>query len=228
MQFLDDILNIIFPKICYTCGLALMKNEECLCFQCRSKLPKIHFQNLNNNELSNRFVGKINIEFAISYLYFYKSGITQKLLHQLKYNNCPEIGEMIGKWLGHELLKNDIIKNSELIIPVPLHPRKERSRGYNQTQYFATGISKITNIPTDFYSLQRIQHETSQTVKTKEYRWKSVEHAFQIFDRKKIENKHILLVDDIVTTGATMEACGQVILKNGASGLSIASLALAK
>ena len=228
MQFFDDILNIIFPRICCVCGLTLMKNEEILCFQCRRNLPKINFQNLKDNELSNRFLGKINIKFAVAYLYFYKSGITQTLLHQLKYNTYPEIGEMIGKWLGHELLRDEIIKNTELIIPVPLHPRKEIKRGYNQSHYIAKGISIITNIPTDFHSLQRVHYETSQTVKTKEHRWKSVEHAFQIINRKKIENKSILLVDDIVTTGATMEACGQEILKSGASGLSIASLALAK
>jgi len=228
MQFLTDILNIIFPKICCTCGQSLMKYEEILCFHCRRVLPKINFQNQKENELSDRFIGKINIEYAMAYLYFHKSGITQKLLHQLKYKNNPEIGEMIGHWFGQELKEKEIMKKAELIIPVPLHPKKERRRGYNQSHYFAKGISEITNIPIDLKSLKRIRYETSQTVKTKEHRWKSVEHAFEVHDRKKVENKHILLVDDIVTTGATMEACGLELLKNGASGLSIAALALAK
>ena len=228
MRFFENILDIIFPKVCCVCSHGLTENEEIICFHCRSELPKTNFSDALENELVNRFYGKLKIDFGISYLYFLKSGITQKLLHQFKYNNYPEIGEMIGRWLGHELLKNNVNDKIDIIIPVPLHLRKERKRGYNQSQYFAKGISEITNIPTEFKTLKRIHYNESQTHKSKEQRWKTVENAFQIVDKKTVKSKSVLLVDDVITTGATIEACGYQILNSGASGLGIASMALAK
>lgn len=228
MRFFEDILNIIFPKICCVCDAALTKNEEIICFHCRSELPKISFSDVKNNELTNRFYGKLTIDFGVAYLNFQKSGITQKLLHQFKYNNNPEIGILIGNWLGHELVKNKLSDKIDIIVPVPLHPRKERKRGYNQSQYFANGISEIVKIPTEFGLLQRINYEKSQTHKSKELRWESVKNAFQIIDIKSVENKNVLLVDDVITTGATLEACGHQILQSGAAGISVAAMALAK
>ena len=228
MRIFEDILNIIFPNVCCICNSGLTKNEELICFHCRSDLPKANFSDAKENELTNMFYGKLNLDFGISYLYFYKSGITQKLLHKFKYKNYPEIGEMIGNWIGHELLKSKIEHNVNIIIPVPLHHRKERKRGYNQSQYLAKGISDITKIPTNFKILKRIQYNESQTHKSKEQRWKSVEDAFQVINNTIVENKNVLLVDDVITTGATLEACGHQILKSGASGLSIATIALAK
>lgn len=228
MRFFEDILNIIFPKICCICDRILTKNEEIICFHCRSQLPKTNFTDIKENELVKRFYGKLKINFGISYLHFYKSGITQKLLHQFKYNNYPEIGELIGTWLGHELLKNKNIGNVDIIIPVPLHPRKEKKRGYNQSLFFAQGISEITKIPIQLKTLKRKQYNESQTHKTKEQRWKSVEHAFWVTDKKMVENKNVLLIDDVITTGATLEACGNQILKCGALSIGIATIALAK
>lgn len=228
MRIFEDILNIIFPKVCCVCGAGLTKNEEIICFHCRSELPKMNFSNVKDNELVNRFYGKLSIDFGLAYLNFHKSGITQKLLHQFKYNNYPEIGKLIGNWVGHELLKNKISDKIDIIIPVPLHPRKERKRGYNQSQYFANGISEITKIPTEFKTLQRLYYEESQTHKSKEQRWKSVENAFRIVDKVSVDSKNVLLVDDVITTGATLEACGHQIMKNGAAGISIATLALTK
>ena len=228
MRFFEDLLNIIFPKICCICDRILAKNEEIICFHCRSQLPKTNFTDIKENELVKRFYDKLKIDFGISYLHFYKSGITQKLLHQFKYNNYPEIGELIGTWLGHELLKNKNIGNVDIIIPVPLHPRKEKKRGYNQSLLFAQGISEITKIPIQQKTLKRKHYNESQTHKTKEQRWKSVEHAFWVTDKKMVENKNVLLIDDVITTGATLEACGNQILKCGALSIGIATIALAK
>ena len=228
MRFIDDLLNIVFPKLCCICEEALTKNEDLICFHCRSELPKINLKNYKSNEITTRFVGKMEIDFGASYLHFLKSGISQKMLHQFKYKNYPEIGEIIGKWFGYELLKANINKETDIIIPVPLHPRKQRKRGYNQSHYFAKGISEALNIPTDFNSLIRTQYQKSQTHKTKEQRWKSVENAFKVIDPKKVENKRVLLVDDVITTGATLEACGFQLLNSGAAGLGIATMALAK
>lgn len=228
MNIFEDIFNIIFPKVCCICGSSVSKNEELICFHCRSNLPKTKFMNVKDNELLNRFYGRIKVDYGLSYLYFYKSGITQKLLHQFKYNSYPEIGELIGKWLGHELLKNNNHQHIDIIVPVPLHPRKERKRGYNQSQYFAKGISAITKIPTEFKTLIRAQYDESLTHKTRVQRWKSVEHSFRVINKNNIKNKNVLLVDDVITTGATLEVCGNQLLKNGAKGLGIATIALAK
>lgn len=178
--------------------------------------------------MTSRFVGKLKIEFAASYLYFHKSGSSQKLLHQFKYNNYPEIGEMIGKWFGHELLKAKMDKKIDIIIPVPLHSRKQRKRGYNQSHYLAKGISEALNIPTDFQSLIRTDYQKSQTHKTKEQRWNSVKNAFKVIDPKSVKNKRVFMVDDVITTGATLEACGLQLLSAGAESLCIGTMALAK
>lgn len=228
MRFFEDIVNILFPNLCCTCNKALTRNEELICFHCRSELPKTLFDDFIQNDLTDRFYGKFEISFGVSLLYFYKTGITQNLLHQFKYNNYPEIGEMIGGWLAHQYLKRQDAKQIDVIIPVPLHPRKERIRGYNQSQYFARGISEVIDIPTDFTSLVRTQYQKSQTHKTKEQRWKSVENAFKIIDPQKIENKKVLIVDDVITTGATLEACGHQLVNSGASEIGIATMALAK
>lgn len=228
MKFFESILDIIFPNVCCTCSKALTKHEEIICFGCRSKLPKTNFYNSTDNELSNRLYGKIETEFCASYLYYYKSGITQKLLHQFKYNNFPEIGEMIGTWFGHDLIAKNTATRFDIIIPVPLHQKKERKRGYNQSQHFAKGISDAISIPVDFNSLIRIEYQKSQTQKTKEQRWKNVHQAFFVTDPERIKNKRILLVDDVITTGATIEACGRQLLLNGANSIGIASMALAK
>ncbi len=228
MHLFKDVLNIIFPKVCCSCDRGLTKNESLICFHCRSELPKTNVSDAYDNELVNKFLGKLEINFGLAYLYFLKSGITQKLLHQLKYNNVPEIGELLGKWLGADMNMHQLTGNIDLIVPVPLHPKKQRKRGYNQSHHFAMGISEITDIPIDFQSLKRILYNKSQTHKTKEQRWKSVEHAFHISNDELIKNKNVLLVDDVITTGATLEACGHQILKCGAKGLSIATIAIAK
>jgi ComF family protein len=228
MNIFKDILNIIFPKVCCICDRGVTKNEDLICFRCRSNLPKTNLLDVKENELLNRFHGRIKVDFGLSYLYFYKSGITQKLLHQFKYNSYPEVGELIGRWVGHELIKSKIYKQIDIIIPVPLHPRKERKRGYNQSQYFAKGISEITKIPTDFKTLSRAQYDVSLTNKSRVQRWKSVVNAFRVIDNTIIDSKNILLVDDVITTGATLEVCGNQLLKNGANSLGIATMAIAK
>ncbi len=228
MRIFEDILNIVFPKVCCTCDQGLTKNEELICFHCRSTLPKAKFADLKDNEVVHRMYGKLDVVMGLSYLYFYKSGIAQKLLHQLKYKNQPEIGELLGNWIAYDIMNARMEKTLDLIVPVPLHKKKERKRGYNQSRHFAKGISELTKIPMDFHNLHRIHYSESQTHKSKEKRWKSVEHAFRVKTAECFKDKHVLLVDDVMTTGATLEACGKEILKNGASALSIATIALAK
>jgi ComF family protein len=228
MRFIDDILNIIFPKVCCSCDKSLAKNEELICFSCRSTMPKANFNDLEHNELVSRLYGKLNVDFGSSFLYFHKSGITQKILHMLKYEHMPELGELMGRWYGYELLQQKVDEKVDFVIPVPLHPRKEKIRGYNQSYFIAQGMNTSTKIPVENEILYRIHYEKSQTQRTKEQRWKSVSDAFIVKDKGKIEGKYILLVDDVITTGATLEACGRQLLKNGAAGISVATLAIAK
>jgi ComF family protein len=228
MNIFKDIVNLFFPDTCCTCGTTLVNYEELLCFRCRSQLPKTRFEFPDSNELIDRMYGKLNIMYGFAFLNFHKSGLTQKLLHQFKYHNKPEIGEMIGRWLGEDLLRNNILREIDLIVPIPLHQKKQRLRGYNQSFHFASGISEVTEIPVAINILKRKMHDKSQTGKTREMRWKGVENAFEILENEAIKNKHILLVDDVVTTGATIEACGKQLYSSGASQLSVAAMAIAK
>lgn len=228
MNFFKDILNIIFPQLCVICEQALAKNEELLCFKCRSELPRIKVSDICKNEITEKFDGKLAIEFAVAYYYFLKSGKTQKLLHQLKYKNHPEIGYAIGFWLGSSIAPFNSVQRVDCIIPVPLHSKKEYMRGYNQSKKFADGLSDVLDISIDTLSLQRKTYTISQTKKTKEQRWQNVKEAFEIKRTDLIKDKHILLVDDVITTGATLESCGIKLKEAGAKHISIASIALAQ
>ncbi len=228
MSFYQDILNLFFPRICSACGASLVQNEETICFSCRVKLPKTNFSEAFQNELKDRFFGKIELEYAFACLYFYKSGITQELIHQFKYQNKPEIGLMIGRWLGSDIEKSALKNEIDYIIPIPLHPRKERRRGYNQSFYFANGLSEITGIPVLSKELKRVKYTESQTGKSREMRWMSVSEAFAIGESVKLKDSHVLVVDDVVTTGATIEACCKTLLEFGVRKVSIAAMAVAK
>lgn len=228
MHFINDILDLIFPHICCTCGERITKEEELICFGCRSELPKVKFSDPCNNELTDRFLGKYSLKFGASYLYFFKSGNTQTLMHKFKYQNKPALGVMIGRYLGHEIAATGYSKGLDMIIPVPIHLKKLRKRGYNQSQKFASGLSEATNIPVETDILIRKIHGESQTHKSKEERQRSVAEVFQLKEPNRVRGKSILLVDDVITTGATLEVCGKLLLNAGCAELSIATMAIAK
>ncbi len=161
----------------------------------------------------------------MAFLRFRKTGVVQHLLHQLKYNNHPEIGVRLGKIYGNELVDAGLGKEFDLIIPIPLHPSRKRRRGYNQSAKFAEGLSSTMQIPWDESIAERIMRTTTQTRKTKIERWENVKDVFLIRHPEKIVNKRILLIDDVITTGATLEACGHHLINSGCSELSIACLA---
>lgn len=228
MQLFNDILDLVFPRICCTCGKRIAHEEELVCFSCRSKLPKVKFPDQKDNELTNRFLGKFPVKFGVSYLYFFKSGITQTLMHQFKYNQKPKLGILFGNYLGFEISMADLNSGIDMIIPVPLHRKKLRKRGYNQSLMFAKGLSESANIPVESGIIARTIYNQSQTHKSKEERQKSVSNIFQIMEPEKVAGKSILLVDDVITTGATLEACGVLLLNAGCRELSIATMAIAK
>lgn len=192
---------------------------------CWSQLPETNFHNDTENELFMRFAGKLPLQHALSYLRFTKSGKVQAILHSLKYENKPELGVMLGKRYG-ELVKTLIAENIDLIVPVPLHESRLRKRGYNQSDAFAAGLSQSTGVPWSSTAVFRRLNSETQTRKTREERWKNVDGIFQIVQIDAVENKRILLVDDVVTTGATLESCAKSILEK-AENISIATIAMA-
>ncbi len=223
-----DFISLFFPNYCYGCKRALVKGEDTLCTICLIDLPKTNYHLVIDNPIKSRLTGRLPIDHAIAYLKFRKSGIVQHLLHELKYNNHPEIGVKLGSTYGNELAQAGFQKEFDVIVPIPLHPIRLRKRGYNQSAKFAEGLSHGLGIPwAESISVRKITTST-QTKKSKQERWENVEGAFGIQSAEMIVGQRILLVDDVVTTGATLEACGQHLIKNQCRSLSIACIAEAQ
>lgn len=223
----NAFVNLFYPRLCESCSNYLFKNEACICTRCLFHLPKTDFHLEKNNPVSILFWGRVNITYAASYYTFSKGSQFQGLIHKLKYHNKQEIGIALGRHFGESLKNSDFFKDIDLIIPVPLHPKKEKIRGYNQAYLVAIGLGKSMQKPVENGNLVRLVHTESQTRKNKLDRWKNVESIFQIVDETTLENKHILLVDDVVTTGATLESCAHALLKAEGAQVSIATLAYA-
>lgn len=224
---LTDFVDLVFPNICESCTNSLSKSERLICTECRLAFPKTNFHQIKANPFYQKFQGQVPIDHAFSYLYYQKTGRVQKLLQALKYNNKPEIGLLLGRWYASFLLEdNSFVPNWDVIIPIPLHPKKLKKRGYNQSEKFGQGLSEVLNIPLNTDSLIRTKFTDTQTKKSKEERWKNVNKIFEV-KNQQLKNKRILLVDDVVTTGATMEAAIQALLTQEVQGISITTIAYA-
>ena len=225
MSVFNDLLSLFFPQICAGCSSPLVKGEDILCLNCLADLPKNNFRDGKENPFALTFLGRVNICYAISYYSFDKGGKVQHILHQLKYKGRKDIGYKLGLMFGNELIKSTHFGEIDAIIPVPLHPRKQRSRGYNQSIEICNGISKSMNRPLISGNLVRQVFTSSQTMKGRYERWENVSGIFRVKNSLALSGKHLLLVDDIVTTGATMEACRQPLLEIPGVKVSIAALA---
>ncbi|WP_020528462.1 ComF family protein [Flexithrix dorotheae] len=223
----SDFLNLIFPSYCLACHKALVKNEDFICTYCRFELPKTEYHLINDNQLSKKFYGKVNIENSWAYLKYAKEGKVQKIIHELKYQGKSEIGEILGKWYGFEIKSSKRKYDFDLIIPIPLHVKKLKKRGYNQTDGFAKGLSESLIVPWDRSSFIRNIPNRTQTKKDKYERWLNVKDIFLVKNPSKIKNKHILLVDDVITTGSTIEAGAYKLLEAGCRKVSVAAIATA-
>jgi ComF family protein len=226
-DILIDFVSLLYPRYCFACREGLVKGEETICSRCMLELPRTHYHLDTENALYRRLQGRIPLKFAFAFFLFRKGGKVQHLLHALKYSNHPEIGETLGEVYGQELQQAGFNQKFNLIVPVPLHASRKRKRGYNQSEKFAAGLSKNLNIPFSDALLRATKTET-QTRKTKLKRWQNVSEVFQVKEPELIRNQDILLVDDVITTGATIEACSQVLIEEGCSSISIASIAYAE
>ena len=227
VEYLSDFWFLLFPKNCEACGRVLTRSEEVLCFDCLFELPRTYFCRELDNPVRQLFDGRMRVEKATALFSFQKGSKFRKLLHSLKYNHKPEIGVLLGKELGAEMLSSGNFSDIDYIIPVPLHPNREKKRGYNQSERIAAGISAVTGIPVLVGMLVRNEDKKTQTKMNKEDRWQNVSGKFSLTDADRLKGCHVLLVDDVLTTGATTEACGSVLLMVDGLKLSIAVLARA-
>lgn len=224
LKMIQDITNLVFPKICPGCKRPLLKLEDSICLHCLSNLPER--LTLNTQELKQRFYGRLQLEEAFAFLLFKRKGITQNLLHSIKYNGNQKLGLELGVIFGDRCKSLDLFEKVDIVIPIPLHKSKLRYRGFNQSAIMAKGLASSLGILLDEKSVIRKIKTATQTKKTRMERWKNVDQTFNVITNE-LQGKHVLLVDDVITTGATLESCGQTILEAGASKISIACLALA-
>jgi ComF family protein len=220
-----DFVSLIYPRFCLACQDGLAKGEEVICSRCILELPRTDFHFRKENPMYQRIFGRLPIQYALAFYHFQKGGRVQRLLHEFKYNNHPEIGQVLGRVYGFELYKSGYRSEFDAILPVPLHPVKLRRRRYNQSEEFASGLSESLHIPCISKVLLRTESTETQTRKSKLLRWQNVNEVFRVVDPEAVKNLRILLVDDVITTGSTIEACGIELLKAGCLSLSVASIA---
>ncbi|MBS1651239.1 MAG: ComF family protein [Bacteroidetes bacterium] len=224
---INDFLSLIYPRFCEACSQILLKHEDQLCMHCNFTLPRSNFHLNNNNEIYLALAGRVPIVFCTSLFVFEKKGRVQKVLHSLKYKSNPELGILLGNMLGKTLCETEA-HNCDVIIPIPLHKNKQRQRGYNQSEMFAKGISAALNKPVISDKLIKIEHTETQTKKKKFERWENVENVFRIENADEFYGKHILLVDDVITTGATIEAAWKAIKTINDVKISVVCIAYAE
>ncbi len=224
---LTDFLNLLFPTLCIVCGENLQKHENQLCINCLHTIPKTNYHLTSNNPIEKRFWGKVPINRGTAFFYFQKGSPFQKILHNLKYRNNQEVGELLGKYAAVELLDSEDFATIDIIIPVPLHPNKLKSRGYNQSECIGKGLSCILEKPMNTTSLFRIRENTTQTKKNVFERYENTDGIFLLHNMNILTGKHVLLVDDVLTTGSTLEACVRALLEAEGVKVSIFTLAIA-
>lgn len=221
----SDILSLFYPIVCVCCDKPLTYNETLICVCCRHDLPLANFTDQKNNPVEKLFYGRVPIFAASSLLLFYKRGKTQKLIHQLKYKQKQEIGNFLGHLLSEELSKSKRFANIDCIVPVPIHAKKLTLRGYNQLTKFGQCLSNVLKIPFEEDQLIRTDNTDTQTKKVRVDRWENTNACFKLIDTTVFENQHVLLIDDVITTGATIETCCNELLKTKNIRLSLATMA---
>ncbi len=207
MKYLSDFISLIFPRICAACGNSLWKSEDVLCGSCEYHLPKTNYHHAFENPVTRLFWGRVDILTGAAFLYFNKGSKVQRMVHQLKYKGRKDIGIFLGELYGLELKYSPHFNSADIIVPVPLHKKKYMKRGFNQSEQIAIGLSSAMNIPVNRHLLSRIKSTETQTRKSRFSRYQNVKEIFSTETPQNWSGKHLMLVDDVVTTGATLESC---------------------
>ena len=224
-SYLNDFSHLLYPHNCEGCGTDVLNDDAILCTKCLFDLPETNFTNTKNNPVEKIFYGRLNIIAATAAYYFTKNSLLQHLMIQLKYRNNKDIGFFLGKQLGYQLQESERFNDVDVLVPLPLNPKKEKKRGYNQAMIICEGIASVWQKPVLKNALIRTQFTETQTQQDRIHRWQNMQHVFAVADKNSLQDKHVLLVDDVITTGATLEACGNTIVNIPNTQLSIATLA---
>lgn len=222
-----DLLDLIYPNLCFICGETLLKSESHICLSCLNNIPRTNYHLLTDNPVEKRFWGKAPIFRGTSFFFFQKGSPFQKLLHELKYKGNKEIGEILGLYAAAELLNSPDFCSIDIIIPIPLHPKRFAQRGYNQSEWIGKGLSAVLDKPQDTNTLKRVKQTTTQTKKSVFERFENTEGIFELSGAKELEGKHLLLIDDVLTTGSTLNAAINTLLNIPNVKISIFTLAIA-
>jgi ComF family protein len=222
-----NIINLFFPPVCAGCHSFLISNENVICTLCRHNIPLTNHHLNPENEAFKKFYGRIPIEYTSALFYFHKKGIVQELIHNLKYKGQEQIGTVLGEWYADDLKNSIVIQSVDQIIPVPLHKRKLRERGYNQVTKFGNALSEGLNIEYNPNLLVRNIYSKTQSRKSFLNRSDGIDALFDVTFTEKDHNKHFLLIDDVLTTGSTLEACSNALLKIPGAKISVVCMALA-
>ncbi|RYE25794.1 MAG: ComF family protein [Sphingobacteriales bacterium] len=222
------LTHLVYPRLCEGCSKPLLAEEEVLCLNCNVYyLPRTAYHHIADNETAMRFTGRVPVVKATSFAYFTADGLLQHLLHGLKYEGKQYIGHYLGKQMGFDLLQLKWASDIDFIIPIPLHKDKQNLRGYNQAELIANGMSDVLSIPVDTATLYRTRNTETQTQKSREERIQNMEDAFSVHNTGKLVDKHVLLIDDVLTTGATLEAAALALLTIPGARISIATIGVA-
>jgi len=230
MSVVSDIFEgfagLFWPNVCVCCSTGLMRGEGYICNHCMCDLPATNFYREADNPVAQIFWGRANIEHATANYFFRKGNRVQKIVYQIKYRGQKEMGVMFGREMGKSL-RDSSFGDTDIIVPVPLHPKKLRKRGYNQSEWIARGVAEALDKPMDTKTLVRRYFTDSQTRKKNYDRWENVNYGFELTNSDTFAGRHILIIDDVITTGATLEACIQAVLSATEARISVATLAFA-
>jgi ComF family protein len=220
----ESLLHLFFPHVCEGCGSDILEQEHFLCLKCHSTLPQTEFHLYPNNPIEKIFWGRLPVTHATAQYYFTKNSQMQHLMHQLKYRGNKDVGVYLGKLMGHAFALSNRFRFVDALIPLPLFPSKEKKRGFNQATVLCEGIAEVLGKPIVKDAVIRTSYTDSQTKKNRVERWENMEGRFELVKKDAIAGKHVLLVDDVITTGATLEACGNTLLEAENVKLSVATL----
>lgn len=226
-KWVHSLYELFVPRTCAVCGSLLGEGEECICLKCNMDMPRTNFHLQKDNRVERLFWARIPLGRASSFFFYRKGSEYCNILFRLKYNGCREIGCVMGRYMAAELLPTGFFEGMDVIMPVPLHPEKKRARGYNQSELLAQGVSAVTGLPVDVTSLTRQKNVESQTRKSAYERWTNVEGIFRLEHPERFTGKHVLLIDDVLTTGATTTACADAFACVADVCISILTLAVA-